>query len=120
MLSGQIYEPKTVESSFTVNCDSRFAYLFGIDLKRNDFVWLNLARDSFAAVAGTTSMAFLTDYFRLTDIINQYTFFEMVAKEIVPSLDAAEVIVTDKAGPYPEGAEVIREYDFERMIALMK
>ena len=119
MLSGQIYEPKTVESSFTVNCDSRFAYLFGIDLKRNDFVWLNLARDSFAAVAGTTSMAFLTDYFRLTDIINQYNFFEMVAKEIVPSLDEAEVIVTDKTGPYPEGAEVIREYDFERMIALM-
>ena len=119
MLSGQIYEPKTVESSFTVNCDSRFAYLFGIDLKRNDFVWLNLARDSSAAVAGTTSMAFLTDYFHVTEIINQYTFFEMMAEEVVPSLDEAEVIVTDKTGPYPEGAEVIREYDFERMIALM-
>ena len=120
MLSGQIYEPKTVESSFTVNCDSRFAYLFGIDLKRNDFVWLNLARDSFAAVAGTTSMAFLTDYFRLTDIINQYTFFEMMAEVVVPGPDDAEVIVTDKSGPYPEDAEVIREYDFERVIALMK
>ena len=120
MLSGQIFEPKTVESSFTVNCDSRFAYLFGIDLKRNDFVWLNLARDSRAAVAGTTSMSFLTDYFRLTDIINQYSFFEMLAEEVVPSPDDAEVIITDKSGPYPEGAEIIREYDFERMIALMK
>ena len=28
-------------------------------------------------------------------------------------------IVTDKSRPYPEGAEIIREYDFERMIALM-
>ena len=120
MLSGQIYEPKTVESSFTVNCDSRFAYLFGIDLEKNDFVWLNLARDSFAAVAGTTSMAFLTDYFQVTEIINPYTFFEMMAEEVVTSLDDAEVIVTDKTGPYHEGAEVIREYDFERMIALMK
>ena len=119
MLSGQIFEPKTVESSFTVNCDSRFAYLFGIDLKKDDFVWLNLARDSSAAVAGTTSMSFLTDYFRLTDIINQYTFFEMMAEEVVPSPDDAEVIVTDKSGPYPECAEIIREYDFERMIALM-
>ena len=120
MLSGQIFEPKTVESSFTVNCDSRFAYLFGIDLKKDDFVWLNLARDSRAAVAGTTSMSFLTDYFRLTDIINQYSFFEMLAEEVVPSPDDAEVIITDKSGPYPERAEVIREYDFERMIALMK
>ena len=120
MLSGQIFEPKTVESSFTVNCDSRFAYLFGIDLKKEDFVWLNLARDSRAAVAGTTSMSFLTDYFRLTDIINQYSFFEMLAEEVVPSPDDAEVIITDKSGPYPERAEVIREYDFERMIALMK
>ena len=119
MLSGQIFEPKTVESSFTVNCDSRFAYLFGIDLKKDDFVWLNLARDSSAAVAGTTSMSFLTDYFRLTDIINQYTFFEMMAEEVVPSPDDAEVIVTDKSGPYPECADIIREYDFERMIALM-
>lgn len=119
MQSGQIFEPKTVQSSFTVNCDSRFAYLFGIDLIKNDFVWLNLARDSNAAVAGTTSMKFLTDYFNLTDIINQYTFFEMMAEEVVQSPDEAEVIITDKSGPYPEGVEVIREYDFERVIALM-
>ena len=119
MQSGQIFEPKTVESSFTVNCDSRFAYLFGIDLIKKDFVWLNLARDSNAAVAGTTSMKFLTDYFNLTDIINQYTLFEMMAEEVVQSPDEAEVIITDKSGPYPEGVEVIREYDFERVIALM-
>ena len=119
MQSGQIFEPKTIESSFTVNCDSRFAYLFGLDLNRNDFVWLNLARDSNAAVAGTTSMKFLTDYFNLTDIINQYTLFEMMAEEVVQSPDEAEVIITDKSGPYPEGVEVIREYDFERVIALM-
>ena len=43
----------------------------------------------------------------------------MMAEEVVPGPDDAEVIVTDKSGPYPEGAEIIREYDFERMIALM-
>ena len=37
--------------------------------------------------------------------------------EIVP--EEAEVIVTDKDGAYPEGAEVIREYDFEKITALM-
>ena len=64
-------------------------------------------------------MKFLTDYFNLTDIINQYTLFEMMAEEVVQSPDEAEVIITDKSGPYPEGVEVIREYDFERVIALM-
>lgn len=117
--SGQIFEPKTVESSFIVNCDSRFAYLFGIDLDKNDFIWLNIARDSYASVAGTTSIGFLTDYFNLTDIINQKTFFEMLAAEVVDSMDEAEIIVTNQVGSYPEGAEVIREYDFERIIALM-
>ena len=27
--SGEVFEPKTVKSSFTINCDSNFAYLFG-------------------------------------------------------------------------------------------
>ena len=43
----------------------------------------------------------------------------MMAEEVVQSPDEAEVIITDKSGPYPEGVEVIREYDFERVIALM-
>lgn len=42
--SGQVYEPKTVKSSYLVNCESTFAYLFGIDLFTNEFVWLNVAK----------------------------------------------------------------------------
>ena len=120
--SGQVYEPKTVKSSFAIDCDSTFAYLFGVDLKTNDFIWLNMARESNAAVAGTTSMDFLTDYFHVTDIINVASFFEMMAAEVVSDMSEADVIVTDKtvdASLVPEGAEVIREYDLEKMIALM-
>ena len=43
----------------------------------------------------------------------------MMASEIAAAQEEAEVIVTDKEGQYPEGAEVIREYDFERVISLM-
>ena len=117
--SGQVYEPKTVQSSYLVDCDSMFAYLFGIDLTTRDFIWLNMARNSGARVAGTTSMSFLTDYFHVTDVINVYSFFEMMAAELVEKPEEAEVVVTNKKVVCTEGAEVIREYDVEKMIALM-
>ena len=117
--SGEVFEPKTVESSFIVNSDSTFAYLFGIDLETNDFVWLNSARDSQAAVAGTTPFAFLIDYFHVTDVVSMGSFFRMMASEVVDDPALADVILTDHPVDAPEGAEVIREYDFERMIALM-
>ncbi len=118
--SGQIYEPKTVESAFTINCESRFAYLFALDLERREFVWLNVGRDSEEAVAGATALDFLTDYLNMTDIINLHSFCEMAAGRVVDRPEEAEVIVTDKTGPWPAGAQVIREYDFEKIMALMQ
>ena len=117
--SGEVYEPKTVKSSFIVNCESTFAYLFGIDLRTNEFIWLNMARNGAMTVAGTTDMSFITDYFHVTDIINVYTFFEMMASEVVSDMSEAEIVVTDKTVECAEGVEVIREYDVDKMIALM-
>ena len=54
--TGAIYEPKTVKSAFMINCDSTFAYLFGIDLDKNELIWLNMARTGSMAVAGMTDM----------------------------------------------------------------
>jgi hypothetical protein len=115
--SGEIFEPKTVQSSFTINCESSFAYLFGIDLEKNEFIWLNMGRNSGEIVAGRSSMGFLTDYFSVTDTINMYSFFEMMATELVTDPAEADVIVTDK--PEFSGDKVIREYDFEKVLALM-
>ena len=117
--SGQVFEPSTVKSSFIINTNSTFAYLFGVDLETNDFIWLNMARESKAAVAGETGMRFLTDYFHMTDIINIYSLFEMMADELVTDLSEAEVVVTDKDVQCKENVLVIREYDTEKMIALM-
>ena len=120
--SGDVYEPKTVKSAFMIDSYSTFAYLFGVDLETNDFIWLNMTRNSKATVAGTTDMSFMTDYIHVTDVINVAAFFEMMATEIVDDMSEADVIVTDKS---MEGAEklsetqVIRKYDFEKMIALM-
>ena len=117
--SGEIFEPKTVQSSFIVNNRSTFAYLFGIDLKTMEFVWLNMARSGTVNVAGTTDMSFLLDHFHTTEIMNVYRFFEMMAAELTDDPAAAEVIVTDKTIEAREDQTIIREYDNEKMIKLM-
>jgi hypothetical protein len=119
--SGKIFEPKSVESSFIINADSTFAYLFGLDLEKNDFIWLNVNRNSYAAVAGDSPLAFLVDYFFSTDVINVKSFFEMMATEMVEDPEQADVVVSDKINEseIKEGAKLIHSYDFEKMTALM-
>ena len=117
--SGEVFEPKTVDSSFTINCNSTFAYLFGIDLDANDFIWLNIARDSSAQVAGATSMQFLTDYFDITSIINVKDLFTMLAHRIVTNPEEADVVVSDKELTAKEDAVIVHSYDFEKILAYM-
>ena len=117
--SGEIFEPKTVKSSFTIDCDSTFAYLFGIDLKTNDFVWLNAAVDSRSRIAGSTPMTFLRQYFDMTKIINVYDFFAMMASELVDDPKDAEIAITDEEIEPGESTELIRSYDAEKMIAFL-
>ena len=117
--SGEVFEPKTVDSSFTINCNSTFAYLFGIDLDANDFIWLNIARDSSAQVAGATSMQFLTDYFDITSIINVKDLFTMLADRIVTNPEEADVVVSDKELTTKEDAVIVHSYDFEKILAYM-
>ena len=63
-------------------------------------------------------MEFLIDYFGITEIINMYTFFEMLASRTTEDPAEAEVIVSDTI---PEdGRPVIRSYDFEKIMAYMQ
>jgi len=117
--SGQVFEPKTVQSSFVVNSKSTFCYLFAVDLERSEFVWLNCARASMSHVAGETYLWFLTDIINVTDLLNVKWFFELLATEVCDDIASADVVVTDKNIDVPEGVTVIREYDTEKMIALM-
>jgi len=116
--SGEIFEPKTVESSFSVTCPARFCYLFGIDLKENDFIWLNCADAGNVAVAGTTSMAFLIDKFHVTETLNMKMLFEMMAEETVSDPETADLAVVPESEKI-KAKELIREYDFEKILALI-
>ena len=117
--SGKVFEPKTVKTSFTVNCGSTFAYLFAIDLEANDFIWLNTVRESSAIVAGATELGFLTKYFNITSAMNVYELFSMMATEIVETPEEAGIVVSDKTVKTADGAEIIRSSDVERIMALM-
>lgn len=117
--SGEIFEPKTVQSSFSVDCKSTFCYLFAIDIERGEFVWLNCARGSMLPIAGLDGLWFLTDLIRITDKINVKWFFELLATEVCSDIESADVVVTDKNIEVPEGVTLIREYDLEKMIRLM-
>ncbi|MBQ4269635.1 MAG: hypothetical protein IJB97_08315, partial [Clostridia bacterium] len=122
MDSGEIFEPKTVKSSFTIDCDSRFAYLYAIDLKEKEFVWLNVANDSNVNVAGTVDVTFVRRYLETTYVISVYDLIEMAATELVSSPKDADVIVSDDdtlVKNAKDGVEVIHSYDFEKLVALM-
>ncbi len=117
--SGEIYEPKTVETAFTINCNSTEAFLFAVDLETNELIWLNMAQNGERTVAGDTPMFFLTDYMDVTKIINMKRLFEMMASRVVDTPEDADVIVTNKPVNADSGAEIIREYDFEEVMKLI-
>ena len=124
MDSGEIFEPKTVQTSFRVNCPSTFAYLFGIDLNTSEFIWLNVNQNNGATVAGENNLSFLTDYFGITKVFNVYRLFELLATELVTDPAKASVIASDRAEIWEqarggEGKEWIHSYDFERLMALV-
>ena len=117
--SGEAFEPKTVKSSFTVKGDTTFSYLFGIDLVKREFVWLNLNRDSSAHVAGATSLGFIKTYFDAVDTLSLADLAAMMATEVVDDPALADTVFSDGDAPLAEGAEQIRSYDFERITGLL-
>ena len=118
--SGEIFEPKTVSSSYTVNCLSSFAYLFGFDLERNEFVWLNSAVHSREQVAGETDLALLKPLFAAADTLNVYDLFRMLAAEITEKPEEAEIVVSDQDVKLQAGAEQIHSWDTDRLLQLME
>lgn len=117
--SGEIFEPKTVTTSFRITGDTTFAYLFGIDMDNREMVWLNVNRDSCARVAGATGMQFLTDYLNSAALLCMEEFFAMLATQVVEDPAEAEVIVSDRVFETAEGVEQIHSWDTERILALM-
>ena len=120
MASGEVFEPKTVQTSFRITCDSTFAYLFGIDLNTREMVWLNVARDGNMHVAGSGGMDFLRKHFKATNVISMGELYAMAGMPVLDE-EHAEVLVTDKYGALTEkdGKEIVRSCDFEKVLKLL-
>ena len=116
---GEIYEPKTVRSAFTVNCPSSSAYLFGINLKENEFVWLNIGRDAHFHVAAHERLDFLLPYFTLTKALSLGDLFKLLATKVVEDPAKADVALTDADIPLGEHTKRITCRDTEAILALL-
>lgn len=117
--SGCVFEPKTVASSFTVNCDSQSAHMFGLELETGDLVWLNTSTYRGGSIAVLNDLSFLKDYFSYTKIINLGTLFEILATKLTDNVAEADVALTDDEVTLKDGAEQIHRYDFEKVMALL-
>lgn len=112
--SGEVYEPKTVQTSFLIDSDSTFAYLFAIDLEKRELIWLNMSRNSNERIAGETSLKFIQKYFNLTEVMNVGKLFKLLSEREVDNYLEADVIVSDKVIE-EKGKKVIRSLDFEKI-----
>ena len=116
---GEIYEPKTVKSAFTVSCPSSSAYLFGINLQTDEFVWLNIGRDALRHVAAHEKLDFLLPYFSLTKTLSLGDLFKLLSTRVVTDPKEADVALTDADIPLGEHTKRITCHDTEAILALL-
>ena len=116
--SGEIFEPKTVASSFRIDSPSTFAYLFALDLSLREIVWLNLSRGGETRVAGETGFAFLLDSFGVTSVFSLYDLISLASSEVVSDPGDADLIVSD--GDFSAlGKEQLRSTEPEKVASLL-
>ncbi|MBO5312558.1 MAG: hypothetical protein J6B29_01195 [Clostridia bacterium] len=118
--TGNIYEPVTLESAFDVTCESTFAFLFALDIKKHDFLWLNAGKNSTSRIAyGRGASSAIKPYIKMTEILNLKTVFEMLATEIVSDPYEADVIVSNEAYDVDESVIQIHSCDIEKITAII-
>jgi len=117
--SGNIYEPKTVKSAFAINCDSTFAYLFALDIKNSEIIWLNMSKNGKLRVAGESDFSAVYNFFDMTEAINLKEFFTMMATEVVNDISKADVIVSDEEIDENINAQIFRSYDIDKILKLL-
>ena len=118
--SGNVFEPKSVHSSYTINCDSTACFLFALDLINREIIWLNIAQAGNERIAGCNSLRFLQKYFNITDELNFYSFFKMGATELVSDSKDADIIVSDDDIKLAEGQVQIKTSNVEAVMKLIE
>lgn len=119
--SGEIYEPKTVATSFRITGDSTYAWMFALDLKTREMVWLNVTRKGRQRIAGCDRVSAVEKWLNVTDAINVESLYIAASDCFAASPEEADIVVTVDNGYSPkEGQEVVRPCDFEKILKLMR
>ena len=115
-----IFDPKTVSTSFRIDSDSTFAYLYAIDLEKREMIWLNMARNGIYRIAGTTSMSFLTKYFSLADAFSVADLYEMAGTPVQDYKDADILVCNHEVeGPLREDQSFVSAWDTEKILKII-
>ena len=80
--SGEVYEPKTVQTAFNITADSTYCALFAIDLQNREMVWLNQNVDSNARCSFAEDNSWVKKYLNLAKYLNVYKLFENVGEKV--------------------------------------
>lgn len=108
---GEIYEPKTVRTSFVVNGNTTYETLFAIDLDKKQMIWINEARNENLHVAGCDNYSYIN---KATNIPFTYEYLFTRIGNIVQNPEEADVIVSDEINI--EGKEIVHSYDSEKIL----
>lgn len=112
--SGEIYEPKTVKTSYNITAESISARLFMIDLETRELVWLNLT-DMDAIIAGESSCDHLKKYSEVGNIYNYKYLFSRIGK-LTEKAEDAFIVITDEPIEIKDNQILIHSYDTEKVI----
>lgn len=119
MDSGEIFEPRTVATSFAIHAASTEVCMFALDLEKNEMVWLNLGIDSINRVGGRQGMDFLNSILNSANVLNLYDLARMSADEVVDDPAQADVVFSDDDLTLPEGVRQVRSSDSEYILSLL-
>lgn len=117
--SGEIFEPKTVETSFRLTADGSFCYMFAIDLRTREIVWLNMQTNGNHAIAGESDMKFLRDVLETTNVFSVYDLLEM-SGTIVDDLSKADMIIANGFAYDTSNKEVIHLWDDDKFLGILQ
>ena len=80
--SGEVYEPKTVQTAFNITADSTYCALFAIDLQNREMIWLNQNVYSNARCSFAEDNSWVKKYLNLAKYLNVYKLFENVGEKV--------------------------------------
>ena len=117
--SGEVFEPKTVKTSFGVTADSTYVYLFAVDLDTRDFIWLNTSVNSGRIIAANGRVKNALLRIGELDVMSAGELVRLCASEVVDDPELADVCFTDEALSPKDGREQIHSYEYTRIMSLL-